>query len=380
MDRSSSKKAPLINILMLTIAALVTGTIGALAMKEQGLQTINLKPFVHPVFQAFEVFLGQCLLLIVFYGLAKFSASFNDEVTAKKDEAMKASSLAEPNFFLPMIPAFVDLINLVLQFTTILAVLPSIFLMLRCVAPLVNAIFSAIFLKTRLGIQHKLGIIFALAGATMVCVIQIVVEGKDSQPSILGLTFALLSLLTTAIQHVIEQKITKSYYYHPFQLAGFEGVWGLIFATIALAITNFIPCPIDSPFCSFGHFEDVSDIFSFLGGNIWALLIMLLVLTNIIVSNFLSKPVSKSMPLVLQTSIGFMVIVLAWFYAVYRLGESFHGLHLSAFFLIILGHFVYQKIVVIIIPGMTTRRKSINGKNNESTPLLNQTTSLYSDA
>jgi len=377
MDRSSTtKKAPLFYILMLTLAALVTGIVNALIMKEQGLRSINDRPFVHPIFQAFEVFFAEGLLLLIFYGLSKYSPKFSNEVVEKRNEGMKGASLAEPNILLPLIPAFVDFCGMTLQFTSILAVLPSVFLMLRCTAPIINAIFSAIFLNTKLYIHQKLGILLVLSGAIIVCVIQVVIEGEnDREDAVWGLIFILCSLVTTGVQHIIEQKICKKHYYHPFQLAGFEGAWGLVIAGVALAIASFIPCPPASPFCSTKHFEDVKDIFNFLTGNAFFLILVIATIINIILVSFLGRSVSKSVPSPLQASIGFLVIVGGWFYAVFRLGQSFHGIQLFAFFLIILGHFVYQKIVVITIPGLMGKKRdrvSLGAKINETTSLLNE--------
>lgn len=55
--------------------------------------------------------------------------------------------------------------------------------------------------------------------------------------------FILLSLVTTGIMFVSEEKLFEIYYLHPLQVVGAEGMWGLGIYTLIMPALTFVQCP-----------------------------------------------------------------------------------------------------------------------------------------
>lgn len=116
----------------------------------------------------------------------------------------------------------------------------SVYQMMRGGLIFITAIFSIIFLKTRLFRHHWVAQVFIIGGIILVGASSI--ESSNSSPSvILGIVLLMLSQFSSAIHWIIEEKILTSYYIHPFRMVGFEGISAVCMSIITILIIQLIP-------------------------------------------------------------------------------------------------------------------------------------------
>lgn len=368
MDQSltRNKRVSELSFFPVLFTGLVTGIINALIMKQQDQVGST---YVHPYFQTCQVFFANCLLLLVYYVLNRYNPNFRSEAETKVED-----SKSKLNIFVPILPAFIDFVGLNLTFTAIYAVLPSILVMMKGTMPVINSMFSVIFLQGKLQPHQKIGAVIVFIGAVLACVEQVALTHIESTShAVLGLIFMVLCLLVSGVQHVVEQKISKKYSYHPFELTGYEGIWGLIFGLIALIVTNFISCDVTSPFCSGGHLENLDNIGQYMNQNGLLVFLVVLALLNPVLLNLNGAPMKQFIPSAVGTGLDVFIVFFAWFYTLFYLQELFIVTHLIGFLLFGVGTLIFQK--VIVIPGFGEKTGKLLDSStlneNESGLLLN---------
>jgi len=375
MDRSSSisNRVTKKHVFGVVLGTLITGTINSLIFKEQDRAQKDNKSFFHPFIQTFLMFLAEMLALFVFFCSMKFSINFKNDYVIKREEARRLGVIIKTSALLPLLPSFIDLIGSTFQFISIYSMDPSLYVMLRGGVPITTALFSVLFLESKLYAHHNLGLLSVAVGIGLVSFVEFSEEGQSSSKALKGLLFGLGSLLTTGIQYVVEEKILSKYFFHPLRLVGFEGLWGILLGAGAVAIAHFIPCHSGSEYCNNGTLENVGGAVKMIFEDTHLLLLIIFALVNSSFFNFFGISITKHVSPLTRTTISVLVTCLVWIYSMIWLGHKFYILQLIGFVFIVLGNLIYQEIVEI--PGLNSNTR----KNQEKRALFNESLAMEDD-
>ncbi len=117
----------------------------------------------------------------------------------------------------------------------------SVYQMMRGGLIFITAMSAIIFLKARLHRHHWTALVAIIAGVVLVGLSSILNTDSSNSNVVLGISLLLLSQIFSATHWIIEEKILRTHYIHPFRMVGWEGIWSLIMTSIMVLIANFIP-------------------------------------------------------------------------------------------------------------------------------------------
>jgi len=253
---------------------------------------------------------------------------------------------------IPAIPALCDITSSTLQYISLNFMDPSIYVMIRGGLPITTAIFSVIFLGRKLFSHHILGLSLVVVGIALVGVSDIMSENNEENDpnNSLGLILALLSLIGTAIQFIIEEKIFKKWYVHPLKQVGLEGSWGLLYSVIVIIITSNITCsPPDGAQCNNGYLENPWSAITDILANGPLLIYVCLTMISLSFFNFCGVSVTKHVSSLARSIVSILVTVVVWAFSLLELGQAFEWLQLCGFLVLVSGNLIYNE--VIEVPG-----------------------------
>ena len=119
----------------------------------------------------------------------------------------------------------------------------SIYQMMRALELFYVCIFSKIILKHHIYRHAILGICILIIGIILIGIVEFDKTNQiNSKNPLIGIILICIGQLFYSIEFTLQEIFIKKYDVHPFQLVGFEGVWGVILYTILLIIFQFIPC------------------------------------------------------------------------------------------------------------------------------------------
>ena len=229
-------------------------------------------------------------------------------------------------------------------------------------------LWSKIFLKNPIYKHAILGIGSLIFGLSLVGLSAVLFDDKSvAKDPLVGIILLCISQFFSSTEYVFQEKFIKHYEVHPFQLVGFEGLWGVLIYTILLIIFQFVSCKSWSKsmregVCSINddgeyHIED--SIFAF--RQMWnrkAILIVYIfyvisiALYNIVGIN-LTKLVSSTARAVVDTvRTVFIWLFFLFIHPVDGTKETFRPLQFVGFCFLVFGTLVYNEILVIPFCGL----------------------------
>lgn len=231
---------------------LVSGTCITIIVKSMDMLKINGERFSHPYFQAFSMFIGEAMCLVV-YSIFKAlnRKSLNTDLTTELIEK-------PPNTFILRwlaVPALFDIcgstcIYIGLSFTS-----PSVYQMLKGFLLVIVAFYSVVLLKVNLNFNQILGIILNFTGTAIVGIASITHKAASADNPLLGIFFILLGEFFLGGFLISEEIIFKKIKINPLLVVGIEGSIGVLVYLIVLPILYLIPCDFEG-ICINGRVED----------------------------------------------------------------------------------------------------------------------------
>ena len=164
---------------------------------------------------------------------------------------------------------------------------------------------------------------------------------------------------------VVEEKLLGDYYLDPLRVVGLEGMWGLIYYTIALPIFQAIHCT--GSLCTNGHLEDTQQAFEQIGSNAEIGLECVGICVSIALFNAFGVTVTKYASSPQRSTIDTSRTVVIWVFFMLvggPLHEDFVWLELLGFILLVAGTLVYNEIVIVPFFGMDQNTKGAIEKRN----------------
>ena len=155
----------------------------------------------------------------------------------------------------------------------------------------------------------------------------------------------LLALSCYGIQITLEEKLLQKFQIDPFMIVGAEGMWGCLFYSIVLPIFQKVT-PCTSKLCNNNFLENSSLAFQEQAENP-----ILIVYTVIIVISSGAKDaagvtITKYASGAHRSTIITSRIIIVWIISLCLGYEIFLPLQLVGFFILLLGIFVYNEIIV----------------------------------
>ena len=233
-----------------TIATIfvISGTMSTLGTKWQDLLVIpdstgQPKSFEHPFFQSWLMFFGEFLCMFAFMWQMKQTKRRVGKLVPGEDHALPCG------LWVYFIPAFCDFTASTTGFIGLTLTYASVYGMLKGSTVLFTGLLSKIFLKRKFQLFHWLGMLLVVIGLVLVGLSSFV-EGKkdgsttgDDEPEensaasnpLLGNVLIVAAQLIAATQFTFEEYVIGKYKINPYEMVGWEGIFGLGFASTALA-------------------------------------------------------------------------------------------------------------------------------------------------
>jgi drug/metabolite transporter (DMT)-like permease len=344
----------------------ITGSCNTIINKLLNLtESLGYKFEKHFFFQTYMMFIGEtfCLIAYQIYKLAS-----KDKI--KEDE--KASGQPPINVFILAIPAACDFFGSTIMSFSLTMMAASIYQMTRGSIMIFTAIFSRVFLKTRIYRHQIFSLAVIFSGLALVGLAPLIEPDEhpdpDNDTKTLGVIALIIAQLFSAAQFVIEEKIVNKYYVHPLQMVGWEGIWGSLYYTILLGVAYFINCDVDNKFCSQysptqAKLENFIFAFQQLGANYVLLLLAIGYVCSIATYNFLGITITKyiSSPARAVMDNGRTVIIWLFFLLAPFIPASWHEkfryTELTGFVFLVAGTIIYNEFVVIPLCGLDYNTK-----------------------
>jgi drug/metabolite transporter (DMT)-like permease len=238
---------------ILAVGMIVTGSLNTISTKAADLQvSLNryneLALFSHPFVQAWGMFSGEFLCLIVYTFLSMRATSKGDDSFPRAKPHSK---------FIYLVPAMCDMLGTSIMYLGLSLTSSSVFQMLRGSVVIFTAVFSVVFLKRTVKPYQWLGVCLVLVGTITVGLQSYVPSCKSGDGgsnttdarAMTGNILIILAQIIVATQMVVEEKFLSAYDVPPLQVVGWEGLWGLTILSGVLGIMYVVPTK-GTPMCS----------------------------------------------------------------------------------------------------------------------------------
>lgn len=357
--------------LTIIFGMLICGTLNTISFKQQDDFIVDptnpeQRPFYHPFLQTFIMFLAEFACLGAFYIAMAVSPAFKKAHDDEEEAAVQEGLQIKNVWWKAAFPALCDISGTGLQLVAMNFMAQSVFVMLRGGSPVIIAILTVVFLKRVLLRSQILGLTFVVLGVTVVGVNAFLDSNNHSNPNLLvGVICCFLSMFGSGIQGIVEEKILRKNHIHPLKLVGYEGMFGLIFNVVVLAITNNIPCDVtNKAACNInGKMEDVIGGLKGIFENGILLMWVIISMVSLGLTNYFAMSVTKVASALTRVVLSIATLVIIWAINLI-LGEPFEWLQLVGFLILIFGNLVYQKIIKI--PGIDKANVKVSVKGSKS--------------
>jgi len=335
--------------------------------------------FVHPFFQVYAMFLGECLCLITFFVL----------------RCLGKVEPAKPfNPFVFLLPAICDTCGTSLMMIGLLLTFASTYQMLRGSVVVFTGIFSRLFLKRILSGNNWAGLLLVLCGTAVVGLDSVIYPQSSATASnpALGNVLIVAAQVVVAIQMIVEEKFVGDRDIPPLLAVGSEGVFGMIILTIVMAFAYHIP-GVEGLSETPDRLDDVLDGMQqvFAGGNALLTSAMIAVVLSIAFFNFFGISVTKSLSAAHRMVLDSTRSVVVWIFSLAVAPpngdpQKFSWMQLLGFIILIAGSLVYYEILAL--PGLSAKKRpatlTANSSLSEAGPPLDASllpmSSVQSDA
>jgi len=291
--------------------------------------------FNHPFFQTWLMFLGEFICMIAFQASVFWKKSKGEPLEVGVDKTLPVTR------FIFAIPAACDFTASTTMYIGLTMTQASVYQMLRGATVLFTGIFSKIFLKRQFRPYQWLGMCMVTGGLACVGLASTLFsDGSHNGGSnpVLGDILVICAQLIVSAQMIIEEKILTKYNVPPTLLVGWEGIFGLCYASTALAIFQ----------ATHGKPDNVVDALYQLTSDWRVFLSCFLALLSFPILNgtgqIITKNVSATARMVLDTVRNVVVWVFTLAYASY-FKEHFKWLQLVGFLLLVSGNGIFKYLI-----------------------------------
>ena len=384
-------------LLILIGLMILTGSVNTIFNKI--LQKLKGKGIIfeqHHWIITFGMFLGE-LVSIFFYIYVVIKRNKNkDEKKEEEKPDEEAGETAPPedekngekkppiptNFFF-CITAACDLTATTINTFGLTYLTTSMFQMMRGLELFFVCLWSKIFLKNPIYRHQILGVGTLIFGLSLVGLNSILNDTNTdvAKNPVVGIILLSTSQLFTSTEYIIQEKFIKHYDVHPFQLVGFEGLWGSLMYGILLIIFQVVSCDewsetLKNGICFINdegesHIED--SIFAF--EQMWdykpLLVVYIFYVVSIALYNIVGINLTKLVSSTARAVVDTVRTVFIWgfflfFTPVEGTKEDFHLLQFIGFIFLVCGTLVYNEIVTLPFWGLDyyTRVNIAKRKNN----------------
>ena len=258
----------------------------------------------------------------------------------------------------------------------------SMYQMMRGLELFFVCLWSRIFLKNPIYRHAYLGIGTLLLGLSMVGLNSMIYK-KDNESvaknPLVGIILMSTSQFFSSTEYVIQEKFIKHYDVHPFQLVGFEGLWGSVMYSILLIFFQFLSdCSgwsqtIREGICFYyfdthrveyennnfkdhnttiSHIEDTDFAFKQMGASAAVLVVYIFYIVSIALYNIVGINLTKLVSSTARAVVDTVRTVFIWLFfliwgPVPGTKETFYVLQFFGFLLLVFGTLVYNEIVTI---------------------------------
>eukprot|EP00282_Hemiselmis_andersenii_P008232 CAMPEP_0114138226 /NCGR_PEP_ID=MMETSP0043_2-20121206/16202_1 /TAXON_ID=464988 /ORGANISM="Hemiselmis andersenii, Strain CCMP644" /LENGTH=417 /DNA_ID=CAMNT_0001232167 /DNA_START=221 /DNA_END=1475 /DNA_ORIENTATION=- len=314
--------------------------------------------FNHPFFQAAGMFIGELLCIIAFRATLLCAASKARD-TSLVDESSEYSEEAglEEGFppYIFALPALCDMVATSMMYLGLTMTYASVFQMLRGSVVVFTGLLSIIMLGKKLWMCHMVGMFLVTAGAFVVGLSSVLGHdggsagaAKPSHP-VLGNIFVVCAQVVVSTQMVVEEKFLSRYRVSALQAVGWEGLWGLLFLSIALTGMYFSqvgPDICDGHACIENAVEAVLQVQT-------SPVLMAAVLGNvgsIAFFNYFGISVTQTMSATHRMVLDSLRTMVIWAFSLVVGWQDFAPLQVVGFAILFLGTLIYNEL--LIIPGV----------------------------
>ncbi|RIA94712.1 integral membrane protein [Glomus cerebriforme] len=351
----------------------------------------HAKHFEQPVWQTFNMFIGETLCYILVYAILLWEyhqarkyvplatdgtltadseritiidENENNELTKVEEEEMTGWLV-----YLFWLPTLCDICGTTLMNVGLIYTTASVYQMLRGAVVLFTGSFSVLFLRRRLYAYHWFSLFLVVSGVSIVGMSSIFfpvvkVETKiDSSTDLthsftmdsnsdhidedskaleasIGVFFVIFAQIFTASQFVIEEKIMERYHVKPLRAVGLEGIFGLSTVGVGALILHFT-VGIYNPGGYFDILTGWNQIISF--RQIW--ISGIAICFSIAFFNFFGLSVTRTLSATARSTIDTSRIVLVWLVSLFLGWESFSWLQVTGFVILVLGTFIFNNVI-----------------------------------
>ena len=323
----------------------------------------------------FGMFLGELVSIFFYIYVVIKRKQGKDEklVESKPDE--EAGETAPPeeekenkpqiptNFFF-CITALCDLTATTINTFGLTYLTTSMFQMMRGLELFFVCLWSKIFLKNPIYRHQILGVGTLIFGLSLVGLNSILFDKNKevAKNPVVGIILLSTSQLFTSTEYIIQEKFIKNYDVHPFQLVGFEGLWGSIMYGILLAIFQVVSCDDWSDTLREGicftndekesYIEDTRFAFQQMWDNKNLLVVYIFYVVSIALYNIVGINLTKLVSSTARAVVDTVRTVFIWAFFLFvtpveGTKEDFHILQFIGFIFLVCGTLVYNEIVTL---------------------------------
>ena len=384
---------PVIVLYFLIGLMVITGTCNSVLNKcLQKLESEDIAFEQHHFIITMGMFLGELISIFVYtyiYLKKRSQVSQADQSPAlidgtdkdeqgdeKKEESDEKKPLPEVSTNLIFaITASCDLCGTTLYTFALTYLTTSMYQMLRGFELFFVCLFSRIFLKNPIYRHQYLGVGTLFLGLAL-CGVNAIIKSEDDAQTArdpkIGIPLMFVSMLFVGTDYTLQEHFLHKYSVNPFQLVGFEGLWGSLEYSILLFIFQNVKCESwDKDFREnicfsrpqkegeklYSRLEDTIYAFKQLGGSYAVLFVFIGYICSIAMYNIvginLTKLVSSTARAIIDTArtVFIWLFFLIW-HPVEGTQEKFWPIQFVGFMFLLAGSIIYNEIVAIPFFGL----------------------------
>ena len=273
-----------------------------------------------------------------------------------------------PTNFIFAITAGCDLLATTINTFGLTYLTTSMFQMMRGLELFFVCLWSKIFLKNPIYRHAILGIGSLIFGLGLVGLSAVLFDDKSvAKDPVVGIILLCTSQFFSSTEYVFQEKFIKHYDVHPFQLVGFEGLWGVLMYTILLVIFQFSSCDswndsLKEGICSINddgdyHIEDSIFAFRQMWNRKAILIVYIFYVVSIALYNIVGINLTKLVSSTARAVVDTVRTVFIWLFFLFihpvdGTKEEFRPLQFVGFCFLVFGTLVYNEILVIPYFGL----------------------------
>ena len=334
----------------------------------------------------------------------------NEQIKSPAPASTEEKKPPIPSNFIFSITAGCDLLATTINTFGLTYLTTSMYQMMRGMELFFVCLWSRIFLKNPIYRHAYLGIGSLIFGLCLVGLNSMIYKDDNKEVAknpIVGIILMCTSQLFSSTEYVFQEKFIKQYDVHPFQLVGFEGLWGSIMYAILLTIFQFVDCTswshqFEEGICfshnithynstggfkyneTVSYIEDTRFAFKQMGDNVALLIVYIFYIISIALYNIVGINLTKLVSSTARAVVDTVRTVFIWlffliFSPVEGTKETFYPLQLVGFIFLVVGTLIYNEILVIPLWGLDyyTRDNIDKRKKEEESNKPNDSKELF---